>query len=286
MTWVYGDQHVLVQEVVDTLRERINASVLDSVSISAGPAFERQVWAAANQFPLNPGSNRMILIHDADKLSNLGQLETWMSRTRSLPGVYLVFVAKDAGPAVIKAPRGSLVKCVLPKEDDAVAWVQRRAPMDAAAAKHLLTRTGGNLAAAAGVCAKVALFDGSPSPATIDSLVNESPGEDFADTLIALDKRRAVLGIEALADHERLMVVALLDTRLDLLQTLHRVQHSGRGVHEISGVNPYLARTYLPHARHYDTQKCAYRRRVLAVVDDALRSGARDGVFEALVALW
>lgn len=255
---------------------------------------EADIWAQVFQIQLVAGSTRLIVIRNAEKLKQWHRLDTWLGFTRQIPGIYLVFVSnettlgvKGAMPAHLsgfKAPRGSAVKCSLPKEEDALAWVRRRAGLDDSTARHLLTRTGGNLTVAAQVCAKLALFAGQAGTATIDALVQESPAADFSDSLIALDRKRALLCIPDLS-WEASKLIALLDSRLDVLHTLHRAQIAGHGWRD-SSVNPYLARKYLPHARHYDTQKCAYRRRVLAVVDDALRSGAHDGVFEALVALW
>jgi hypothetical protein len=134
--------------------------------------------------------------------------------------------------------------------------------------------------------AKLRLFEQAAGAATINALVAEAPAADFTDSLIALDKRTALLSLPGLADAELISLIALLDSRLDLLERLHRIQIAGRSWRDASGVNPFLLRQYMPHARHYDSTSCTRRRRVLAVVDDALRTGARDGVFEALTALW
>jgi DNA polymerase III delta subunit len=245
------------------------------------------IWAAANQYPLSVGATRLIVIRNADTITRWEALTQWMDRTRQLPGVYLLFVADDL-PArdLIKAPRGSLVKCTMPGEADALAWVRRRAELDETTARYLLERVGGDLDAAAGVCAKLALFDGRAGTATVNALAAEQPGADFADTLLQQNRRQALLSASRLGEPEYGKVIALLDSRLDLLAGLHRAQIAGRTWREITGVNPYLVRRYLPLARHYDPTRCAYRRRVLAVVDDAVRSGARIGVWEALVALW
>lgn len=301
VTWVAGDQHVLVEEVVDTTKRKLNVGDLDYVSLSHTSTFDRDVWAEANQFPLVPGNNRMILIRDAEKLTRWDQLSLWLTRTRTLPGVYLVFVSNEPDlpmtgngnkrtlkphVAQLRAPRGFLVRCTMPGEADVVAWIRRRSRLDEGCAQHLLTRTGGNLSAAAAVCAKLSLFSSVASTASIDALVTETPAADFTDTLIALDKRRALMTIDGVRQDEHLRTIALLDSRLDLLQKLHRAQNAGQTWRELSGINPYLQRHYLPHARHYDPASCTRRRRVLAVVDDAVRCGARDAVLEALVALW
>jgi DNA polymerase III delta subunit len=301
VTWVAGDQPILIEEVVDTTKKLLNVTDLDYVSLSYSTNYDREVWAHANQFSLTPGANRMILIRDAEKLTRWAHLEQWLGRTRQLPGVYLVFVTNEPDlpmhtvggkktlkphVAALKAPRGSLVRCTQPNEADSVAWVCRRSRLDETIAKYLLTRTGGNLAATAAVCAKLELFAQKAGSATINALVQETPDTDFTDSLVALDKRRALLNIDALQVEDNFTLTALLDSRLDLLQKLHRMQIAGQSWREASGINPFLQRQYMPYARHYDPAACSRRRRVLAVIDDALRSGARDAVLHALVALW
>lgn len=301
MTWVCGNQRVLVEEVVDTIRTILAPSELDYQCLYAG-SDETEVWATVRQYPLTPGANRLIVVRDAEKLTRWAQLTSWMATTRQLPGVYLVLVSNDSDLpyitelgrkgglkphiAAIKAPRGSLVRCAMPAEDDAVAWVRRRAQMDDATAKFLLTRTGGNLATVAAVCAKINLFDGAAGTATIEALCAEKPSASFVDLLLGLDKKAALLRVPDLPDAEAGKLIGLLDSRLDLLASLHRIQVTGQSLREATGINPYLARLYIGIAKHYDQSRCVYRRRVLAVVDDAFRNGAREGVWEALVALW
>ncbi len=188
--------------------------------------------------------------------------------------------------AKLKAPKGFLVRCTGLNAADAITWVRRRARLDDAAAKYLLTRTGGNLSATASVCAKLALFDQDAGSATIDALVAESPTRDFTDHLIALEKRQALLALPDLDDSQRPKTIALLDSRLDLLERLHRIQIAGKTWRETTGISPFLMRQYLPYAKHYDVASCTQRRRVLAMIDDVFRQGARGGVFESLVACW
>jgi S-adenosylmethionine:diacylglycerol 3-amino-3-carboxypropyl transferase len=60
----------------------------------------------------------------------------------------------------------------------------------------------------------------------------------------------------------------------------------GQTTRNVTGQPVFLVAQYMPAAKHYDPKRCAYSRRVLAVLDDAYRTGARTGVLEALVALW
>lgn len=274
---------------------------MDYVSFSFEPGFERAVWAEVNQFPFEPGANRLIVIRDADKLTRWEQLSAWLSRARYLPGVYLIFVSdqhdfpstgsgnkKTLKPHVaqLKAPKGYLVRCTMPGEADAIAWIKTRATVSDDVAAHLLTRTGGNLDQAAAVCAKLALFEQAAGAATIDALVEEAPAAGFTDNLIAGNKRHALVNLNSIRPDEYFGTIALLDSRLDLLNKLNRIQIAGKGWRESVGINPFLLRQYMPYAREYDASVCTHRRRVLAAIDHVLRSGARTAVMQALVASW
>lgn len=302
VTWVCGEQRVLVEEVVDTTRSGVGASVLDSITFTAGEDPDREIWAAANQYPLDPGAPRLLLVRSAQKLRHWAPLHPWLGSTRQLPGVYLLFVSDEhdisqvtvsgrriTAPHIeaMKAPRGHVVRCATPNADDAVAWVCRHATVDTRTAQHLLTRVGGDLVAAKAVCAKLSLFPGVVAGTrAVDALVTQMPGLGFVDALLDLRRSEALLCLPGLTDPERMRIIGLLDHRLDVLATLHRLVRAGLTQREVQGIPHFLVRQYWFTAKHYDTARCAYRRRLLAVIDDALRSGARTGAFEALVALW
>ena len=291
-----------MEEIVDATRTTLGVTDLDYLSFTAGSDPERDIWAAANQYPLTPGANRLILVRGAEKLTRWEPLEFWLTNSRKLPNTYLLFIAHEldfpyrivdgkrtglkAHVELIKT-RGRIVRCAAPNETDAVAWVRRRAPaLDDATARYLLQRTGGRLMPAAGVCAKLALFSGTVGRVTIDALADEAPAESFTDSLLALKKREALMAAQTLSEPEYPAVFGLLDSRLDTLAGLWRATRLGLSGRDIENTSPYLVRQYLPIAKHYDPKRCVYSRRVLAVCDEALKNGARVGVIEALVALW
>jgi DNA polymerase III delta subunit len=297
ITWVCGDQHVLIDEVITTTKDKLNPSDLDYVSFTYRPGLDRTIWAEAHQHPLNPGANRLIVIRNADTITNWAPLTGWLANTRNQPGVYLLFVSNEPDlpyltkktlkphAALMRAPRGFLVRATLPTEPEAITWLQRRARLDTDTARYLLDRTGGDLTAAAHVCAKLNLFPAPAGKASIAALTPETPATGLCDSLIALDKRSAFLAAADVSTTERFKLIALLDSRLDLLHTLHRMQLAGRNWRDYS-LNQFLTRQYLPYARHYDPASCVRRRRVLAFTEDAVRRGANTGVLEALIALW
>lgn len=243
-----------------------------------------------------------MLVRRAEKLNRWEPLDRWLSAVRHLTGVYLLFVAAeedfpyrlvDGKRAGLKPHleliknRGRIVRCAMPNEADALAWVRRRAPaLDEEMARYLLQRTGANLAATAAACAKLAVLDGNPGHATLDALAEETPADTFTDCLLARRKPDALRAAERLSDRDWPRTVALLDARLDLLAALWRATRAGLSPREITGHPTFLVRQYLPLARHYDPRRCVYARRVLAVCDEAGKTGARVGLLEALVALW
>ncbi len=302
-TWVCGDQRVLVDEVVATIRAALAVSDLDFIVVSAAETVAGDIWAATMQHPLKPGADRLVVIRDAESLTRWDPLRIWFDHTRQLPGVYLLFVSGEPDVPTVKtggkakpAPhiellqarrQGQVVRCAMPNDEDALTWARRRAgTLDQEMAHHLLRRVGGNLAAAADVCDKLALFDGNPSAATIDALTGERPDESFVDALLAGHKRQALLVVQTMSDRDRGLALARLADRVDILARLWRLTRAAQSAKEIHGLPQFLVRQYLPYAKDYDPKRCAYSRRVLAVVTDVYRNGARDAVLEALVALW
>ncbi len=298
-TWVCGDQVVLVEEVVDTTRAQLGVADLNYIRLHAGTVPDRDIWAAAHQYPLTPDTNRLVVVRDAHRITNWAPLPQWLTNAgRHLPYNHLLFIDPHpdfptVGATKTLAPhveairgKGRIVRCGMPNENDAVAWVRARGGLDDTTARHLLTRVGANLAQAANVCAKLRLFAGTPSPATIDALQPASPADDFVDSLIALRRDDALQAAAGLTDSDRLRVIGLLDSRLDLLAALWRAGRTHTSLREIRDVPVFLARKFMPHAKHYPPARCAYDRRLLAVSDQAHRRGARTAVLESLVALW
>jgi len=302
VTWVCGEESVLVEEVVDTIAATLRVSQLDHVRLTAGQHTDADIWAAANQYPLSPHAPRLILVRDADLITHWRPLAAWVAAGRTLPHSHLVLVSAqpdlpyrtvDGARAglpphleLVKA-KGRIVRCATPNERDAIAWARRRAPgLTDTTAAHLLTRVGGDLAAAAAVCAKLDLFDGQPATATIDSLCELAPADTLVDSLLALRKADALTSVAALSDRDYLKTVGLLESRLDLLGSLWRSVRIGLSARDITGQPAFLVHHYLPMAKHYDPPRCTYARRLLAVFDEAIRTGARVGALEALVALW
>lgn len=295
ITWVCGSEVVLREEVIDFIRSKVKPEPGDYIALDASDTPERDVWAACNQYPADPSAPRLVLVRDAERLKNEDPFLSWIGEMRLMPTVYLVFVADepdlDTNKPHLAAIRdsGTIVRCATPNEDDLVKWVQRRARgrITVNDAHHLLTRVGGDLGKAANVLAKAAVFEGTVTESAIDLLVSESPGAEFADLLVQLRKQQALLAAEAVARDDYPRMIGLLDVRLDLLSRLNRQIRNRATMRDMARETPaFVVHQLLPAAREYDDSRVRRCRQVLAVVDDGVRSGARDGALEALVACW
>ncbi len=127
--------------------------------------------------------------------------------------------------------------------------------------------------AALAVADKLALFDVRPGTGVVDLLLHHK-------------KPQALTAAERLDEAEYPRILSLLDLRLETMAALWRAAREGLQARDLRAVPTFVAMRYMTAARHYDPRRCLFDRQVLAVVDDAVRRGARFGVLQALVVLW
>lgn len=295
ITYVCGGERVLVEEVVSTIRGRVAARSMDCLSFTIPENNEVAVWAALNQYPSVANAQRFILVRGVDAVKNWSPFMGWLEDSRLMPTTHVVLVSDKAGHDTEQPHmelihrRGQLVKCSTPALEDLVKWVQAKLPCSYDVASRLLDRVGGDLGAASSVMMKLALFDGGPSVELVDALCSEAPTDDFALSLIAGKKRRALAALESMSYREHSRLIGLLDSRLDLLVRLCAAVRSGKTAKEIAmtiDAAPFLVRMLLPYAKDYDGVRVSRLRQSMVVVDDAVRSGVRVGPMEMLVSSW
>lgn len=286
--YVCGPERILVQEVIDTTLSIVNPSHLDYVTMSAERRSPAEVWLAASTYPLNPGAPRLVLVRDAEKLRHWGGLQGWLDNARRLPGTYLMFASNEPDvpnaehiTLLRKRSLGQVVRCTRPNETDLTAWVRRRSGLDVELSTRLLNHVDWELSAAADACAKLTLLGANLSASTVDA-VCIPPAGDFVEYLLAEDKKQAIATTYQLDT----AALGLLAARVDVLARLWVAARAGIPLREIRDVPQFLVARYHGTASRWHPKRCAHARRVLAVVEDVYRSGARDGVGEALVALW
>jgi hypothetical protein len=321
ITWVCGAEHVLVEEVVDSVRSKLAPSEMDYCAFSALSNSERDIWAAVNQYPMEPTATRLVLVRDAEHLKRWATLRLWLDNRRFMPTVYLLFVSgepdlpyvwKDGKPTSDLKPHGEwfrdigrLVRCSYPASEvprardgkpsrpgapDVVEWVMRQASCSSTLAQYLLQRSGGNLATVRNVARKAVVIKGDLSEPVIDVLCGESPSDDFVDSLVRGQRAKAMLALQALPEKDYPRVVGALEARLAQLRRMNvalRQRKTLQDARMMEGVPAAVANAYyLKVAKMYDKSRVRGATVALAVADDALRSGARVGVMESLVQLW
>jgi hypothetical protein len=297
---------VLIQEVVSTICARLEPDCeIQSLFAIITPLAEATMWADAASYPANMTRKRLILVKHAQNITHWDNLESLLEHSRELRHLYMIFVSdEDVLPRVVNAEdkevlaphvaclrdaaQGQIVVCSTPNERDLMAWVKRQMPCGDNLAYHLLTRTAGNLAVARDVCMKASLFP-TVSQGLVDELCAQAPGEDFADALVAGDKREALAAAAELDPDELGSLIGLLDARLDMLGVLGKALGDGMDtadLHSKLRLSQFVISKYRKSAPGYTVPVTQRRRAVLAAADSAYRTGARTGVAEMLVSLW
>jgi hypothetical protein len=295
LTYLVGPDRILVEEIVDAIRDRVAPHELDYASVSPVEQPAPQIWAAMNQYPIDPDGRRLVIVRDVEKLKGWDKnFQSWMA-SRHLPDVIVVMVdsrhevdtKSEHMASIVKS--GRYVSCGPLNEADAYAFISSKCAIDKSDALALLTRVGGDLAKAAGVASKAAVLGRRLDLKAIEILATPSPSEEFEDALIALNKPLALRAASDMDPSDYSRAIGSLDYRLDQVRRLNiliRRQTSMRDIIANSKIPPFVVKRLMPVAKHYDRANALSRTSALALVDSALRSGAREGLLEVLVATW
>lgn len=302
VTWLCGDQRVLVEEVIEETKRILGVTEFDYIPLSAECDSPLAIWDAAYQYSLDPDANRLVLVREADKLTEWAALARWFADSRHMVNTYLLFVSDQpdlptvpdtkgelmAHVELIKA-KGKTVKCSMPNEHELAQWIKRNSTFGDASVKFLLERAGSDLPTIANVCKKSQMFKSDPGSTIIAHLAEEFSLQSFTDALIFNNKKSALLELERTPVSDYGKLIAQLYSRLDTLHILHKAAPNFNTIKEMSaatGVKIFIIQRYLSTARAYDRNKITKCRNVLTVADDAVQRHATDGVMELLVTLW
>lgn len=303
-TWVCGTEKVLVEEIVQTIRTELNPAPWNFSQFVVGEDSERAIWADMGQYPMD-AARRLIVIRNAEKLKSFDRLTEFIGNRTLNPRTFVVLVSDEERlqrvpgeeGKTVYAPhlaafgtKGSIVECRAFTQDTAkhaVAWVMGKTGMREGIAGHLLERSNGDLRLVRDTCEKLSALGGTMSLGTINSMLSERPRDTFANSLMALDKKTALMALARLPETEYSRTLGLIESRLDLANMIHdmTIQQKSHGeITRAAGEKRFLVSDMAPVAKHYDANRCLMIRRVLATADEALRSGARTGVMEVVVA--
>ena len=309
VTWLSGPETILKEEVLEEVRGQISPEPWNVHYFVAGDDPERRIWATLDEHPIDK-KKRLVVVRAAQRLKKPHRIQEWLKARAQNPLTFVVFISDDKElprlppdpekkfgkgevmPFLSFGAKGHLIECkpfTVNTAAKARVWVQERAHVKPEIAGFLLDRANGDLRLVRDICVKLAVFPGQATRGTITQMLREVPGDDFADALIMLDKKTALLALERLAVADYSVTIGFLDSRLELAGMIHDMQAAQATAGEIAraaGNKNFLVKDIAPHAKHYDAKRRLRIRQTLAVADEYLRQGAHEGVLESVVALW
>lgn len=307
VTWICGSERVLVEDVLLTIRSALVPDPWDYLPMTVGEDSEREIWAAVFGLPVADG-NRLVVVRSAERLKSPERILDFARRADASPRSYVVFVSADDSvprqepgederrgavvPWLTLGARGQYIECkpfTIDTAPVAVEWVQAKTGMRASVAGHLLNRADGRMRLVRDTCAKISILTRDPTVSAINELLSAQPRDTLVDALLAMDKKEALLALERVQPGEYSRILGMLDAQLDLAGLVHDMQIARATSYDImraAGNKGFLVKDLMKVSRHYDSKRRTLIRQVLAVADDALKSGAREGVMEAVIALW
>lgn len=302
VSWVCGSDSVLVEATVTDIKQRIAAQALDSVMLVAGEVPDAEIWAALNQYTLDPAARRFLLVRRAEKIKGWDPFLSWMQSSRQMPSMYVCFVAgsedfpyreeKD-GKRVLDTPvgqikgRGAIVRCA-GTEAEITAYVSSRLKIGTSALKVLLTRTGYSTARIKDVVGKILALDVAATDDVIRRMCEENGTEDVVEALFYQHKQEALRIAARLDKTEATRVIGKCALVLDYMEHLYPAVVSGSPLWEVvsRGLVPdYPARLWWGAAKNFDPISREKARTALLVADHGASVGG-DGALEALIGLW
>lgn len=293
--WVCGSERSLVEDIVDTVRVRVDPSEFDHVTLMAGRVKDREVWAHVNQYPLNASRRRLVVVRDADRIRDWRPLDAWLD-SRQIPMNHVVFVSNDRGGSKDAShvdrisKTGRFVRCAPLTEREAVAYVEALGDIERGTVKRLLARVGWDLVAARDAMQKLTFFKGAITDEVLEVLTVPAPSESFVSSLMAQRKREALMAAENLEDEEAISrVLGELNWRLEAANRIkkHMAREARKGeIVSATRMKTFQVEELMKVAPYYDVDKVRRDTAVLAAADDALREGSTVGVLEMVTALW
>jgi DNA polymerase III delta subunit len=313
ITWVCGDEKVLIEEVVNHVRSYLEPSPWNQTRLDASEQSVRTIKAELYQHPMGAGT-RLIVIRHADAITDWTFLIEWLPKRTLNPKTYVVLVSDESAPPRIEPTpeerrkgvkpvppehidliqkRGAIIECRPFTQATAkysIAWVQSMLPMRDNVARHLIERCNFQVRLARDTCAKLRLAGVSEvSIHHINQLLDQQPRDTYVDALLSKDHKTALAAARTIPEPDYGRIIGLLDSRLDLTGVVHDMmaQHASPGeIARAAGQQAFLVPEVLKVAQHYSAKRRLEIRKVLALADDAWRNGHPKGLLEVIASFW
>ena len=307
--WLCGTESVLIEYIITVTKRMLEAKHEFFEHISIIYERDKDFWNEAYQGSFADGA-KLIVLRGADKLKSPEKIEDFIKTRTQRKNTYLIFVSDEEAPPRVPKPdeeygtelpswlkcltgvKGQVVECkpfTQSTASTAVEWVRGQVHLREGLAAHILNRAGGDLKLVRDVCVMLRTMQLDATPQTVNDIIDQVPVDGFVDALISGNKMEALDSLSALPPSEYPRLLALLDSRIDLLYLINEGLAARMSRGEISkkaGKQGFLVPQYVDYAKGYNAERVAKARDAILIFDRILASGAEDGVMEALVAEW
>jgi DNA polymerase III delta subunit len=294
LNWVYGPELALFNDVSDYIRNSVTDSDLDRSEFDASSDSANRIWDSLRSASLLEESHKLVEIRNADKLLSLEPLFEWLAQVGKSPKCTVLMLSyEEPADSKIKAPKVNVIKCVMPKSSDRLAWVRDKGGLSILSAKRLLEHKNGNLLEAYNVCLKVRKLlsdskDVDLSLESLKSLDDETPS-DFVDALLSRDKARAFIAASRLPKDQLTKVLGSVDYNLRMVNKLSTVLSrtpKGSKIEPIAGFPMSRLSDLALIARESRKSDIVRRFQIVSMLDSYVKQGVYEGILETLVTRW
>jgi hypothetical protein len=292
IAWVCGGEYALVRTVRDAYREAVPAAEF-CVLWGDVPG----VW---DNLLTTPSSPRLTVVQSAQALKSLDMMPYLLGD--EFDGSYVVFVSAEDDfrrsdktlvpplAALRDSRHGQLIRCCPPTDTEGQASIVAAWWPGAGrnVASALLTASG-SLTGAWHAADKAVRAGLAPDVQAIPFICPSAAVEGFADLLMRGEKRAAMEAARSVPHDDFGPAISLLAFRVGLLplvrDALSKREQPADTVRRLKA-DAWVLRQLRSYAGDYRPERVDNCRELLAIAESAWRGGAREGILEAMVALW
>lgn len=304
--WLCGTEFLLRELAVERIKSAVGAEEMNYETLTMSDADASEVWDALFVDPVDPKARRLIVVREAQRITKFDTALLWLKdskiRTSGKPGPTVVFVSSDAEwpkeqhaefrERVMASTTAQYVQCSMPRETGETRGaeiIQQWGDISDTEARRLYRRSGGDMGRAFNTMRKGAYFNRPVEGQLLTALSPPNPQDDLVESLLNMEKKRAVAALPDLPREEQPRVVGRLAANLDLLARLEPHAGSKTSLREIAsrlGVSEQWVRMLIPKLKFYPRRQTLRRVELLMTVDEALQRGVRQNTMEVLIAAW
>lgn len=306
-TWVCGSEHVLQNEVVSYILQRLDVPALNHHVYDAETDAPNKILEGLSQYPMGLTAS-VHVVKNAQALTDFSMIPLLIKNRSKNPKRYVIFQStEEKVPTVynkdtrknVRLPhiaafsgKGTIVECkpfANTAADNAIRWVQYKSPVSPHIATLILNNAGGNLRLVRDTCVKINALGTPNHIPTINKIMEHEPQETFVNALLTLNYKDAHRSVPNIPVSDYSTIIGQLDSVLELVALLRHLRIEGRPTSDLmqaAGTRSFLVFRILDHLAHYNPVKVQEIRAVLLACDQHLADGATEAMLETIIAVW